>query len=149
MVGQGDIADKKRKDGYNVYGAGSVQDNIELSRGVGLDVAGNCGIGIPYSCDYQDFDKAIEEIESDKMVSEITGEPIDAFCFKPEGNKGCAKTYPAADREDTISYLNYAKETWKGPIDFVLQEMVAGTEVSSECWFINGEPLVSSYNNTW
>ena len=149
MVSSGDIADKKRKVGYNVYGAGSAQDTIELDRGAGLDVAGDCGILLPYSVDYQDFGKAIEEIESDKMLSVVTKEPIQAFCFKPEGNKGCAKTYPARNREDIVRYLKYAEKTWQGPVDFVLQEMIEGAEVSSECWFVNGEPLVGSFNNTF
>jgi phosphoribosylamine-glycine ligase len=139
MVGFGKIADKLRGQGYKVPFGSELADKLELERGFGLDIAGDCGIEVPYSEDFQDFEKAIKLVEKKGT----------AFVFKPEHNKEGVETYVSSDADDMIAMLEYFEQVWQGKIDFILQEVIDGEEVSSEAWYINGDLVPNSYNNTW
>ena len=86
MVGLGKEADALRKQGYKVFGASEIADDLELKRGLGLDVSADNGIEIPESYDFQDYEKAKEHIEKDE--GDDTG-----WVFKPEHNKDGVQTF--------------------------------------------------------
>jgi phosphoribosylamine--glycine ligase len=139
MVGAGGEADEYRAKGFSVVGGSKIADQLELDRGFGLDVAGNHGIEIPTSEDFQDFDKAIAFLE-DKDGQ--------GWVFKPEGNKEGVTTFVSQSPEQMIAMLQHFAELWKGKVDFILQEVVDGVEISSEVWVVDGRIVPGSYNNT-
>jgi phosphoribosylamine--glycine ligase len=135
----GKQADALKKAGYKVYGGSQIADDLELDRSFGIPVAVNAGIAVPKWEEFQDFESAKAFVEE-----------LDAACvFKPEANKDGIQTYVSSSPEDMIEMLDHFAEIWKGGIDFILQEVVEGTEVSSEVWVSNGTIVPNSYNNTW
>jgi phosphoribosylamine-glycine ligase len=64
---------------------------------------------------------------------------IRAFVFKPNGGQeqDTATTYVSKSSDDMLRYLDKLGTITKG-VEFILQEVVNGTEVSVEGWF-NGE----------
>lgn len=139
MVGFGKLADDLRKQGYKVYGASEVADDLELKRDFGLELADQLGIEVPYSEDFDNFDDAITLVQKKDC----------AFVFKPEHNKEGVKTFVSQSPEQMIKMLEYYKDVWKGKVDFVMQEVLEGIEVSSEIWLCDGVVVPNSYNNTW
>ena len=137
----GKEADALRKQGFRVYGGSDIADKLELDRGFGLDVAGNAGIEVPYSEDFQSFDKAIDFLEK--------RDEDGGWVFKPEKNKEGIATFVSSDKDEMIEMLEHYKEIWTGKVDFILQEVKEGIEVSSEVWCVNGIIVPNSYNNTF
>jgi phosphoribosylamine-glycine ligase len=139
MVGQGKEADILRAAGFKVYGASEIADDLELKRDFGLERAKQFGIEIPESADFTDFEAAASWVKN-----------LDAPCvFKPEHNKDGVKTFVSQSPEQMIRMFDHYKELWKDKIDFVMQEVKEGAEVSSEVWCCNGVIVPNSYNNTW
>jgi len=139
MVGWGKEVDALRKTGFKVYGASTIADTMELERDFGLDLADNLGIEVPYSEDFDNFEDAIKLVKKRDT----------AFVFKPEHNKEGVKTFVSQSPEQMIKMLEHFKNIWKGKVDFVMQEVMEGSEVSSEVWCIDGLIVPNSYNNTW
>jgi phosphoribosylamine--glycine ligase len=141
MVGMGKEADELKKQGYRIFGASEIADNLELDRGFGLDIASDVDIEIPHSEDFQDYEKAKEFLEKQEDDA--------GWVFKPEKNKEGIKTFVSKNLDEIIGMLDYFAEVWTDGVDFILQKVVDGIEVSSEAWFVNGEYIPDSYNNTW
>jgi phosphoribosylamine-glycine ligase len=140
MVGLGKEADEARSQGLRVYGASVLADRLELDRSFALDLAEQVGISVPPYQDFQDFDRAVEYLEGSTS----------AWVFKPEKNKEGVQTFVSTSVDQMVEMLKWYKTKWtKGKVDFVLQEVVEGLEVSSEVWYSDGQPLESTYNNTW
>jgi phosphoribosylamine--glycine ligase len=137
-VGFGKQADALKKAGYSVYGGSQIADDLELDRSFGIPVAVNAGIEVPKWEEFQDFKAAIKFVEDSDC----------AWVFKPEHNKDGIQTYVSTSPEMMIKMLGFYKKKWSGGVDFVLQEVVEGTEISSEVWCVNGEIIPNSYNNT-
>jgi phosphoribosylamine---glycine ligase len=134
----GKQADALKKAGFKVYGASQIADDLELDRSFGIPVAQNAGIAIPKWEEFQDFKKAIKYVED-----------LDSPCaFKPEKNKDGIQTYVSTSPEMMIKMLEFYEKKWKGGVDFILQEVVEGVEISSEVWVSNGVIVPNSYNNT-
>lgn len=134
----GKQADALKKVGYKVYGGSVIADDLELDRAFGIPVAVNAGIEVPRWEEFQDFEKA------KKFVEEMGS----ACVFKPEANKDGVQTYVSSSPENMIAMLNFYAKKWKGGVDFILQEVVEGVEISSEVWVSNGIIVPNSYNNT-
>lgn len=142
MCSLGKEADALRKAGYKVFGASEIADDLELKRGFGLDVASDNGIEIPESYDFQDYEKAKEQLE--KEDGEDTG-----WVFKPEHNKDGVQTFVSTSTDQMLAMLDYYATKWTDGVDFILQKVQEGIEVSSEAWYVDGVYVPNSYNNTW
>lgn len=139
MVGFGRIADRLRDDGYKVIGGSKFADDLELKREFGAEIVDQAGIATPEWDLYSNFDEAIKEVKK-------TGK---AYVFKPDKNKGgCGMTYVAEDADDMLAMLAFFKANWKGEVSFVMQEKLKGTEVSTELWYCDGEPIMATLNST-
>lgn len=138
MVGLGMIAEHLKKAGFKVYGGGKLNDRLELDREFGMRMAEISNIKVPKYQKFTSFSKAIE------FVSEKGGN----WVFKPLDNKSPAFTYKAIDSEDMVEMLTYFHKIWQGKVEFILQERINGTEVSTECFYVNGEPVPNSLNST-
>jgi phosphoribosylamine--glycine ligase len=123
----GDIADAVREH-VPTIGSNQVADDLEHDRLAGIEAMEECGIEVPPYESFSDIAPAIDWLKKNKVRA----------VFKPFGDRvDCATTYVAKSPEDMISYLE--KLTSKVKVkEFLLQEFVEGTEISTEAWF-NGE----------
>lgn len=138
MVGLGSIAEQLKKAGFQVYGAGKLNDRLELDREFGMKLAEISGLKVPEYKTFKSFSKAIEFVtKSDKV-----------WVFKPTDNASPAYTYVSTDKEDLIEMLSYFQKIWKGKVEFILQEKIEGVELSCERFYVNGEPVSNSLNST-
>lgn len=138
MVGLGSIADNLKKSGHLVYGAGKLNDSLELNREFGIKMAQNHGLKVPLWKRFDSFDKAKTFIsKADK-----------AWVFKPLNNSNPANTYVSQDAKDMRDMLLYFEENWQGKVDFILQEKIDGVEMSVEMFYFEGNPVPNTLNST-
>jgi phosphoribosylamine--glycine ligase len=137
MVGLGTMADGLKKK-YPVYGGGKLNDTLELDREFGMRIAKAGGVKVPNYEKFNSFDKAIAFLKKNDK----------AYVFKPQGNKLPVYTYVSKDAKDMLEMLDYFKKLWKDKIDFILQEKIEGTEISTEAWYVDGELVPNSINST-
>lgn len=122
-------------------GNSEIATELEDNRVFGIEVMERYGIEVP---PYEVFES--NEIEEAKKF--ISQNKRKRYVFKPntEGEEQeTASTYVSCDAEDMIEYIDKLEELAHG-VEFILQEVVTGTEVSTEGWF-NGEEFFL-INNT-
>ncbi len=133
LNGDGDLADRIRKQGYRVIGSSALADKLEMDRSYGVKVAQQYGIHVPKTTEFKDVGSAIAFIKEKKKP----------YAIKIDNNKSEASSYVGKDAEEMVDYLSYAKE--QGEISasdtFILQEVVKGAEISTEVWFSDGNPV--------
>jgi phosphoribosylamine--glycine ligase len=133
LNGDGDLADKIRKDGYRVIGSSVMADKLEMDRSYGVKVAKQYGIHVPKTTEFKDVGSAIAFVKQNKK----------AYAVKIDNNKSEASSYVGKDADEMVDYLSYAQE--QGEISssdtFILQEVVKGAELSTEMWFFDGVAL--------
>lgn len=139
--GMGSKADYFRAEGYKVFGASSFMDKLETDREFGLEFMLRHGIMIPDTYKFKSFKDGINHVKSNKETK---------FVFKPSGkNIPCKLTYSASDYEDLISYMSFVEKSFGKDIeDFVLQEFLEGSIISSEYWVGKSGFIKGSFNNT-
>jgi len=137
-VGFGTIAEHLKKT-YAIYGAGKLNDALELNREFGMKIAKANGVKVPEYKLFDSFDRAAAFVKKSEKV----------WVFKPQNNKSPLYTYVSRDAADMHETLGYFKKFWKGQrVAFILQEKVEGTEISVEAWYVNGELVPNSVNST-
>ena len=119
----GKEADEARKLTPTIGGS-ELADNLELDRVAGIQFMERCGIRVPPWEHFTDISEGIRYIKKSKKPQ----------VFKPCGDgadKSC--TYVSSSKSDLLEYIDvlYARNPQK---EFVLQEIVQGTEVSTEMW---------------
>lgn len=141
MSGSGELADRLRKAGTKVIGSSAMADKMETDRKFGLDLMKNNGIKIPVTAEFKTIEDALFHVKQNPK----------AYAIKMSGgDSGCASSYVAKDAADMLDYISYQKEQKliKPGMEFVLQEVVKGVEISTEVWFSQGTPLLP-YNGTF
>lgn len=139
MSGNGDVADKWLKSGHKVFGASSFHDKLEHDRDFGFEAMESCGIKIPEMQKFKKFADGIKYAQEN---------PEKRLVFKPNGSMPCKLTYVSCDSPELIAYMKFVEAQYGSKIDdFILQEFVEGSVVSSELFF-DGEKLVYPYNHT-
>jgi len=124
MSGHGEAADLARVH-TPVIGASSFCDQLEQDRIFGIEFMEKCGIHVPPWEQFTDISDAIRFLRKTKK----------RYVFKPLGGRDdCSTTYVAKSAEDMEKYLEILFKRVKVK-EFVLQEFIAGTEVSSEGYF--------------
>jgi phosphoribosylamine-glycine ligase len=129
LTGRPHIAEEVCKLGIPCLGDGDIHSELEDNRLLGIEVMEQCDIGVPF---YETFD----DLGTAKRFIKKTNK---TFVFKPNGgqNQDTASTYVSKSPEDMLLYLDKLGGISKGA-EFILQEVVQGTEISTEAWF-NGE----------
>jgi phosphoribosylamine-glycine ligase len=128
---------------------------LELDRAFGMSVAVESGIRIPKTFLFDPKrGKDWEAVDPDdrSRVQRIKGHLKEAIAFvratdaryvlKPHGNAPNTLSYVSADAEDMGHRLTHLLDESRDikPTDlFVLQEFIAGVEISTEVWVSNGE----------
>jgi phosphoribosylamine---glycine ligase len=138
-VAQGKLADKLRKEGWNVFGAHALADKLELDRKFGADFMEEHGIKIPHTTSFTKIADAIAYVKDKPSGYVIKMDAEDA---------AKASSYVGKTADDIAAYLDHLKEKNLVPngASFILQEFVKGVEVDTEVWFSNGKP-VPPFNN--
>lgn len=108
-------------------GDGDLNSELEDNRLFGIQIMEECGINVPPYEEFNDLNEAKRFIRKTNK----------RYVFKPDGEQSCAATYVSKSAEDMLRYLDKLGGTTKG-VEFILQEVVQGTEISTEAWF-NGE----------
>ena len=113
-------------------GDGNLQSEIEDNRLLGIEVMEECGINVPPYEHFNDLSDAKKFIR--KTNKRYVFKP-----FTPSGGReqDTATTYVAKGTDDLLEYLDKLGNI-SGGVEFILQEVVQGTEVSTEAYF-NGE----------
>lgn len=129
LTGRPKQAEEAMGLGVPCIGDGDFNSEIEDDRLFGIQVMEQCDIGVPFYETFNDIGAAKKFIKKTNKV----------FVFKPNGGQGqdTATTYVSKSPEDMLRYLDKLGGLSKG-VEFILQEIVHGTEVSTEAWF-NGE----------
>lgn len=138
MVGMGGLAEKLKKNGLKVYGAGKFNDALELNREFAMRVAKTSKLKLPAYGKFNSFDEAADFVKRTGKV----------WVFKPMNNQLPEYTYVSEDAEDMIGMLYYFKTIWPEPFDFILQERIYGIELSIEGFYIDGELVPGTLNST-
>lgn len=139
LNGDGEKADKLRADGWKVIGGSKLADKLEMDRAYGVNLAKQYGIKTPKTVEFKGVENAISYVKSNPKP----------LAIKVDNNKSESSSYVAKDQKDMLDYISYQKEEGLMNGDtFVLQEVIKGAEISTECWFSNGVPLFPC-NSTW
>ena len=126
-TGHGEAADSVRAV-TPVIGDSVFADKLEHDRIFGVEFMERCHIPVPR---WEAFDDPADGI---RWIRKYKSRSV----FKPCGNRDdCSLTYVAKSAEDMERYLEVLFNHTRIH-QFILQEFVAGTEVSTEAWF-NGE----------
>jgi phosphoribosylamine-glycine ligase len=157
----GELADRLRRR-MPVYGAGALQDRLELDRGFGLSVALEHGIRVPTTLIFDPArgrDLGAIDLEHQSRIHRVKGHLKEARRFvtdaggrwvlKPFSNAATSLSYVASSPEDMASRLEEAEQHREiAPRDsFLIQRFIPGVEVSTEVWVCDGE-LVMPANGT-
>jgi phosphoribosylamine-glycine ligase len=127
----GKIADAMREE-TPVIGSSAFAERLEEDRLFGIEFMERCGINVPEYEAFDDVGKATKWLKK-------TGKRC---VFKPSGSVDDKSiTYCSKSADDMEDYL--IKLTSKTKVkEFILQEFVSGTEVSTNAWF-NGNEFVA------
>lgn len=133
LGGDGELADTLRKNGLIVIGGSKLADRLEMDRSWGGKVAEQYGLCVPRTTEFKDVESAIAFVKSGKKP----------YAIKINNNKSEASSFVGKDSEEMVDYLHHAKEEGTiSPSDtFILQEVVKGAEISTELWFVEGNPV--------
>jgi phosphoribosylamine-glycine ligase len=157
--GNGIMADNLRK-WLPVWGAGSLQDDLEENRGWCITLMHACGLNVPRTVI---FDPAGSVwAPGDKQVSVVRGWVNEAIAFvqgegrstrwilKPYEAEASSTTYISDASEDMVEKLKDLSEEHQIPKNspFLLQEFVEGIECSTEAWIQDGKIIPGSFNHT-
>lgn len=128
LTGRPDLAEEASKV-TAVIGDSQIASILEDDRLFGIQVMEQCGIEVP------PYEKFSQLEEAKKFIQETKKR----YVFKPNGGQEqeTASTYVATSAEDMLDYIDRLDKMSHGA-DFILQEVVAGTEISTEAYF-NGK----------
>lgn len=127
-TGSGAILDSYCESGGFSYGGSSIADRLECDRGFASQTFRECGIQEPDSQSFSSWEdgKAFASQQGDiRMV------------FKPEGKwSGNLPSYVSKNLDDLLGYMKQARSIiGEAEPEFVLQEFIEGTCISSEVWY--------------
>jgi len=125
MVGMGKEADRIRKGGKAVIGAGEIADRIELDREFGQQLMKKAGTKENYVdiAPYETFSSV------QKGIAFLNGKK-EPYVFKALNNKDDIWTFVAKDTNDGL--IEYMESLPKKSFPFLLQQQVKGIEISTE-----------------
>ena len=135
----GPVADKLKKS-VKVIGQSALTEELELDRKKGADQARKAGIQDPETHEFSAFKEGINFLQ---------GEKDSLFVFKPCNNQDLDMTYVEKLPGELIEKMthDYPRRLGTEKIDFILQRVVEGLEISTEVW-IDGKGECKHFNHT-
>jgi phosphoribosylamine-glycine ligase len=134
-TGAGALLDSYRSSEIRTFGGSQIADKLESDRKLATEVFNECKIPQPNSQNFTNWEEAEEYINNYEGESKLV--------FKPEGKfSGVLPSYVPNNNDELLSMF----EHFKGIIgseepEFVLQEFIEGTCISSEIWCAKGQPI--------
>jgi phosphoribosylamine--glycine ligase len=123
----GPIADSLRGRGIDCLGAASFAGNIELDRDAGADLAKKVGLGMPQAESFNSLAEGIRFLKSHRSSR---------WVFKPYENQDLDLTYVECFPGELIDLMGgQFKKRLPAGVDFLLQEVIDGVEISTEAWW--------------
>lgn len=119
--------DSHRKEGGLVVAPSVEATKWELDRKLGQDVFRKAGIDIATSKEFRSYDDAIAFVK--KTMGRFVSKPCD------DANADKALSYCSSGPDDMIYMLERWKRADKLKGSFILQEFIAGVEMSAAGWF--------------
>ena len=140
-TGSGSVLDNYRDAGVPVFGGSQLADRLECDRKFASGVFKSCSIEEPRSEEFNNWEEAREFVKSQDSNTRLV--------FKPEGKySGNIPSYVSYDNEDMLRMLEqYKKVLGEKQAEFVLQEFIEGTCISSEAWF-SIDHFIKPFNHT-
>lgn len=138
--GMGARADRLRESGFSIFGGSKFHDRLECDRDFGLEFMTKNDIRIPETTVFADFATGIDFIRKNSKKR---------YVFKPSGKSVPAHlTYVGSDAEDLIIFMGFVEKNYFNDIDdFILQEFVEGSIISSEYW-VGANGFIEPINHT-
>lgn len=137
MVGLGTMCDDLARSGRLVIGGGVFNDKLELDREYGARV-------ITRLTEVKEPDSI--KVASKAELLKTLQTSVTPKVIKPLGNKPVSLTLVSEDA-DNRSLISTALEWGDKLVPCIVQEMVKGTEISTEGWF-DGERFILPFNHT-
>jgi len=105
-----------------------------MDRAYGVQVAKQYGLKVPKTVEFKNIGRSITYIKSNPKP----------LAIKVDNNKSESSSYVAKDQKDMFGLHKLPKRRRMMVGDtFVLQEVIKGAEVSTECWFSNWDSVFS------
>lgn len=143
QTSNGEAADRLRKMGKLVIGAGAFMDRLELDRKWGSDMAEKCGIAIPPTKCFSSITQTIEYLKTNPRQEFGDG----GWAWKPDRDIGCDATLVAKDSQAIIDHVLQIRRRFGDNLKCILQEKIDGVAVSTAHWW-NGMSWVGPYEGT-
>jgi len=136
--GGGRTAARLKAQGHAVFAGSVFADQLELDRSTALEFMDQVGIKTPTTRTFRSWDKGREYVQGhdERLVFKASGETS-----KQLGS------YVSFDKGDMLEMLDYFQSIVTGKPEFILQDFVKGTEISTEGWF-NGREFMTPFNHT-
>lgn len=130
LTGKPALADEAINLKIATVGDSTIATELEDNRLFGIELMEESGINVPFYEQFDDINAAKKFIRKTKK----------RYVFKPFGgqDQDTAATYVSKSADDLLFYLDRLNTLSKGS-RFLLQEVVEGTEVSTEGWFNGSE----------
>jgi len=140
-TGAGALLDTYRDTDRRTFGGSKVADNLEADRKFSSHIFEQCGIAQPKQISFYDWEDAKEFLKS--------AESDTKYVFKPEGKfSGNLPSFVPHDNDELIGQLDHFKSIiGEGEPEFILQEYISGTCISSEVWCAKGK-IINPTNHT-
>jgi len=121
----GAVADKLKKD-YKVFGGSEATGEIELDRFKGEELARKAGLLVPETYRFKNLNEGIKFLKARK----------NRWVFKPYGNLDLDLTYVEKYPGELLGKMEYEFKPRIGDsVEYILQKVVDGIELSTEGWF--------------
>jgi len=131
---QGEAAEEAKLSGVPVIGDSALSDKLEDDRLFGIQAMEEFGIKVPpYEC-FNNPKEAIVWLQKNHK----------RCVLKPLGDAPSEMTYVGKNEQDMIQFIE-KRLPGSGVTEFLLQEFVAGTEVSTEGWWTGTEWCAVNY----
>jgi len=141
VSGNGVYADFLVQQGFPVFGGSVVADRLERDRTFGAQVMQDCGIDVPETKSFTDFESGIKFVEDNPDVR---------WVYKPSKQLGdLSPSHVSFDTEDLVEMLkNISSEVDIANPQFELQAFEKGVAFSTELWFQHGHFVSELTNHT-
>lgn len=129
LTGTPKVAEEVHALGVPCIGDGNLNTELEDDRLLGIQIMEESGINVP---EYEVFNDLSEAKRFIKKTNK-------RYVFKPNGgqDQDTATTYVSKSADDMLRFITKLSSVTHDA-EFILQEVVNGTEISTEAWF-NGD----------
>lgn len=138
FTGAGKEADRLKKAGYAVFGAGHFNDVLEKNRFYAMQMMKASGIKVPDTVEFHSIDQGIEYVRKHPRP----------LVFKPSGDHPTQLTIVGDTNDSLIKDMQRVSRFVSQNMNFALQDKVDGIEVSIEGWFNGQDWIYHSINST-